>query len=100
MAGIRRWLLPGGFIAVLGVVALLMVLDARVRAYLAGPPLGGARIYAAPRTLRAARRCSRPRTGTSSATPASTRSPSRVRSVQTFAPAPPDRAEARSPSSW
>jgi penicillin-binding protein 1B len=48
----RRWLLLGGFVAGLGLAVLVMVLDARVRAYLAGPPLGGARIYAAPRTLR------------------------------------------------
>jgi penicillin-binding protein 1B len=52
MAGSRRWLLLSGFIAGLGLVALVTVLDARVRAYLAGPPLGGARIYAAPRRLR------------------------------------------------
>src|SRR5512139_231541 len=51
MAGNRRWLLLGGFAAGLGLAALVMVLDARVRAYLAGPPLGGARIYAAPSTL-------------------------------------------------
>jgi hypothetical protein len=50
--GARRWLLLGGFAAALGLAALVTVLDARVRAYLAGPPLGGARIYAAPRTLR------------------------------------------------
>src|SRR5215470_12857914 len=52
ISGTRRWLLLGGFAAALGLAALVMMLDERVRAYLAGPPLGGARIFAAPRTLR------------------------------------------------
>ena len=52
MYGTRRWLRFGGLAAAFGVAALVIRLDARVRAYLAGPPLGGARIYAAPRTLR------------------------------------------------
>jgi penicillin-binding protein 1B len=52
MAWMRRWFLLGCFVT--GVTASLLVLwlDARVRAYLAGPPLGSARIYAAPTVLR------------------------------------------------
>src|SRR5438093_7996213 len=49
---LRRWLLAACFLAGLGAALVVMRLDARVRAYLAGPPLGGARIYAAPTTLR------------------------------------------------
>jgi penicillin-binding protein 1B len=55
ISGTRCWLLLGGLTAGLGLAGLVMMLDmldARVRAYLAGPPLGGARIFAAPRTLR------------------------------------------------
>ena len=47
--GCWPWL--GALAAGLGLAALVTVLDGRVRAYLAGPPLGGARIYAAPSTL-------------------------------------------------
>jgi penicillin-binding protein 1B len=52
ISGTRCWLLLAGFITGFGLAALVMMLDARVRAYLAGPPLGGARIFATPRTLR------------------------------------------------
>src|SRR5579862_5002863 len=52
MRHVRRVVLVVSFLAGLGVVLTLAHLDARVRAYLAGPPLGGARIYAAPTTLR------------------------------------------------
>src|SRR5436190_7094507 len=48
----RAWLMVGCFIVGLGVAVLGMQLDARVRAYLAGPPLGGSRLYAAPSVLR------------------------------------------------
>src|SRR5262245_59712358 len=48
----RRALLVACFLAGLGLALAVARLDARVRAYLAGPPLGGARIYAAPTTLR------------------------------------------------
>ncbi|HJQ84856.1 MAG TPA: hypothetical protein VKA21_12315, partial [Candidatus Binatia bacterium] len=52
MRRLRRWLMLGCFLAGLGVVLVVARLDARVRGYLAGPPLGGARIYAAPTVLR------------------------------------------------
>src|SRR6266849_3525373 len=48
---LRRWLLGLCFLAGLGAALVVMRLDARVRAYLAGPPLGGTRIYAAPTPL-------------------------------------------------
>jgi len=48
---LRRWLLVGCFVVGLGAALVVMRLDARVRAYLAGPPLGGARMYAAPTPL-------------------------------------------------
>src|SRR5262250_2888540 len=51
MAGSRRWLFLGGCAAGLGLAVFVMVLDGRVRTYLAGPPIGGIRIYAPPRTL-------------------------------------------------
>ena len=40
-------------LALAGVAAGIVALDARVRAYIAGPALGGARVYAAPVVLRA-----------------------------------------------
>ena len=40
-------------LALAGLAAGMVALDARVRAYIAGPALGGARIYAAPVVLRA-----------------------------------------------
>src|SRR6266850_1748279 len=52
MRRVRRWLLLGCFLAGLGLALGVLLLDARVRAYLAGPPLGGSRIYAAPTVLR------------------------------------------------
>jgi penicillin-binding protein 1B len=52
MRRVRAGLLLACFLAGLGGAYALARLDARVRAYLAGPPLGGARIYAAPTTLR------------------------------------------------
>jgi penicillin-binding protein 1B len=48
----RRWLLAAAFALGVAVACGGMWMDARVRAYLAGPPLGGARIYAAPTMLR------------------------------------------------
>jgi penicillin-binding protein 1B len=52
MARMRRWFLFTAFaVGVTGSFAVLW-LDARVRAYLAGPPLGGVRIYAEPTILR------------------------------------------------
>jgi len=48
---LRRGLLVGCFVVGLGAALVVMRLDARVRAYLAGPPLGGARMYAAPTPL-------------------------------------------------
>src|SRR5690242_9250164 len=48
----RRVLLLGCFVVGLVVALVALRLDARVRAYLTGPPLGGARIYAAPTVLR------------------------------------------------
>jgi penicillin-binding protein 1B len=52
MRRVRRWLLVGCFAAGLAIALAVLHLDARVRAYLSGPPLGGARIYAAPTVLR------------------------------------------------
>src|SRR5882724_9508833 len=52
MRTLRAWLMLGCFAVGLGVAVLGMRLDARVRAYLAGPPLGGSRLYAAPSMLR------------------------------------------------
>ena len=52
MRRVRRWLLVGCFVVGVGLALAVFWLDARVRAYLAGPPLGGARIYAAPTLLR------------------------------------------------
>jgi penicillin-binding protein 1B len=52
MRRVRWWVLLGCFVTGLGVALAVLWLDARVRAYLAGPPLGGARIYAAPTVLR------------------------------------------------
>ena len=52
MRRVRRWLLLGCFLAGLVIALGVIWLDARVRAYLAGPPLGGARIYAVPSVLR------------------------------------------------
>jgi penicillin-binding protein 1B len=49
---VRRWLLAGGLAAGLGVVLVVVWLDAQVRRYLAGPPLGATRIYAAPSVVR------------------------------------------------
>ena len=51
MARLRHWLLVACFVVGLGAALVVMRLDARVRAYLAGPPLGGARMYAAPTPL-------------------------------------------------
>ena len=48
---LRRWLLGMCFLAGLGAALVVMRVDARVRAYLAGPPLGGTRLYAAPTPL-------------------------------------------------
>src|SRR5262249_8312576 len=52
MVRVRRWLLLGCFLAGFGVALVVLRLDANVRAYLAGPPLGGARLYSAPSVLR------------------------------------------------
>jgi penicillin-binding protein 1B len=49
---VRRWLLVACFVAGFGAAIGVLRLDARVRGYLAGPPLGGARLYAAPTVLR------------------------------------------------
>ena len=49
---VRRALGLAMLAGVLGVIAALVWCDVRVRAYLAGPPLGGTRIYAAPTVLR------------------------------------------------
>ena len=51
MVRIRRWLVVGCLVIGLGAALEVMRLDARVRAYLAGPPLGGARMYGAPTPL-------------------------------------------------
>jgi penicillin-binding protein 1B len=52
MARLRRWFAMAVVLALAGLAAGVVALDARVRAYLAGPPLGGARVYAAPAVLR------------------------------------------------
>ena len=52
MRRVRRWFLLACFVAGFAIALLVLGLDHRVRAYLAGPPLGGARIYAAPAVLR------------------------------------------------
>src|SRR5437773_2083411 len=52
MRSVRARLMLGCFVVGLGLAILGMQLDARVRAYLAGPPLGGSRLYAAPSMLR------------------------------------------------
>ncbi len=52
MGGLRRWLVLATIAAALGTALVVIRLDGRVRAYLAGPPLGGTRIYAAPTELR------------------------------------------------
>jgi penicillin-binding protein 1B len=51
MRRVRRWFLIGCFLVGLAATVAVLLLDARVRAYLAGPPLGGARIYAATTVL-------------------------------------------------
>ena len=53
MARLRRWFAMAVLLALAGLAAGVVALDARVRAYIAGPALGGARIYAAPVVLRA-----------------------------------------------
>jgi penicillin-binding protein 1B len=52
MARLRRWFVVAMLLAAAGLAAGVMALDARVRAYIAGPALGGARVYAAPVVLR------------------------------------------------
>jgi penicillin-binding protein 1B len=52
MARLRRWFVVAMLLAGVGLAAGVMALDARVRAYIAGPALGGARVYAAPVMLR------------------------------------------------
>src|SRR5262245_22176089 len=52
MKRLRRWILLACFVAGIALGFVVMRLDARVRTYLAGPPLGGARIYAEPSVLR------------------------------------------------
>ena len=52
MGRLRRWLALAMAVAMLGAALAVVSLDGRVRAYLAGPPLGGARIYGAPTVLR------------------------------------------------
>jgi len=49
---LRRWLLGAAFAVGLVTSVTLLWVDARVRAYLAGPPLGAASIFAAPTVLR------------------------------------------------
>jgi penicillin-binding protein 1B len=49
---LRRWILLGSFATGLTLTLLVLRLDARVQAYLAGPALGATRIYAAPSMLR------------------------------------------------
>ena len=51
MVRLRRFLLVGCLVVGLGAALVVMRLDARVRTYLAGPPLGGTRMYAAPTRL-------------------------------------------------
>ena len=52
MARLRRWFVVAMLLAAVGLAGGVMALDARVRAYIAGPALGGARVYAAPVVLR------------------------------------------------
>ena len=52
MKRLRRWFVVAVLLAGLGAALGIAALDTRVRAYLAGPPLGGARVYAAPGVLR------------------------------------------------
>ena len=52
MGRLRRWLVRAALVAVVAVGGAVTWCDGRVRAYLAGPPLGGALIYAAPTVLR------------------------------------------------
>src|SRR6267378_4537978 len=52
MPRLRRWVLLGCFVIGLAGALAVLRLDARVRAYLAGPPLGGTRLYAASSVLR------------------------------------------------
>jgi penicillin-binding protein 1B len=49
---LRRAVLLGAFLAGAAAAVWILRLDARVRAYLSGPPLGGARIYGAATVLR------------------------------------------------
>src|SRR6185503_8937683 len=51
MGRVRRLALLVCLLAALAAAVVVVRLDARVRAYLAGPPLGGVRIYAAPARL-------------------------------------------------
>jgi hypothetical protein len=51
MGRVRRLALLVCLLAAIAVAVVVVRLDARVRAYLAGPPLGGVRIYAAPSRL-------------------------------------------------
>jgi penicillin-binding protein 1B len=53
MRRLRRWLLAAVFVAGMAAALAVLALDRRVQTYLAGPPLGGVRIYAAPVVLRA-----------------------------------------------
>jgi uncharacterized SAM-binding protein YcdF (DUF218 family) len=52
MQRLRRWLALAALIVLVTAAVALVGLDARVRAYLAGPPLGGTRVYAMPTVLR------------------------------------------------
>src|SRR5512145_3316655 len=52
MARLRRWFAMAVLLALAGLAAGVVALDARVRAYISGPALGGARVYAAPVVLR------------------------------------------------
>ena len=52
MARVRRGLMLAAFLVGLVTALAVLSLDRRVQAYLAGPALGGARIYAAPAVLR------------------------------------------------
>ena len=51
MVRLRRLALVACLLAMIAATVEIMRLDARVRAYLAGPPLGGVRIFAAPTDL-------------------------------------------------
>jgi penicillin-binding protein 1B len=52
MKRLRRWFVVAVLLAGLGAALGIAALDTRVRTYLAGPPLGGARVYATPAVLR------------------------------------------------